>query len=281
MALTPEQVEFRKTGIGASESAAIFGVHPYLSAIELYARKIGVAKDVVESERLWWGSKLESSIIDRYTLESNASVTTDPEICHFRRLSYGSPIICNLDAWNSSEGIPVEAKTVGEDAWWQSWDRGKRVPLYIQCQAQHQMLVTGTQAAEIVALGPKFTMHTFRIERDQAFTKKLERRVALFWAENVQGRKVPGWDGSASCYEGLKAVHPAGELEGITELPELQSAVLEYRELDEVLKTANERRSALKNQIFAELGDHRTADLGDGFTVTRTKGNALKVKEAA
>jgi predicted phage-related endonuclease len=57
MALTAEQIAERRTYVGASEVAALFGVHPYHTKLELYLKKIG-ALDHVEDEssrQMKWG----------------------------------------------------------------------------------------------------------------------------------------------------------------------------------------------------------------------------------
>ena len=282
MSLTPEQVAFRKTGIGASESAALFGVHPYLSALELYARKIGLAEALPQPKnpaRLWWGSKAEALILDRYEIETGRTLLRTPEALHCWRSDNADCIISNLDGATEDFDHLVECKTAASRSWWNDWDNGKRVPIYIQIQCQHQMLVTGARTVDVAALAD-FELYITTIERDSDFIAKLRAKIIAFWHGHVLAKVPPMWDGSDSCYEAAKVLYPASEGEGgIASKPELQAAALEYRELGEVKSTTEARRKAIKNQIICELGDYRTADLGDGFILTRQKNNAIKIKE--
>ena len=136
--LTPAQIAFRKTGIGASESAAILGVHPYLSAMELYARKIGLSLGEPKNvKRLWWGSVAEALVLDRYQIDHpDAEVLRTPEALHCHRHPDHPEILANLDgAVGSVDSHILEVKTVGSRAWWLNWDNGKQVPLYIRFNA--------------------------------------------------------------------------------------------------------------------------------------------------
>lgn len=279
--LTQAQIDFRKTGIGASESAAILGVHPYLSAMELYARKIGLSLDEPKNiKRLWWGSVAEALVLDRYQIDHpEAHVLRTTEALHCHRHPGHPEIIANLDgAVGAVDSHILEVKTVGSRAWWLSWENGKQVPLYIQVQCQHQMLVTGAKRNTVLAL-VDYELHELPIERDDAFIEKLRRKIVGFWADNVQAKVPPMWDGSTSCYEALKTMHPAEDAAGLVSLPDLQDVALEYRALGEQERVCKGRRKEIKNEILATMGDHKTADIGDGFTLARDKRNTIKIKE--
>jgi len=286
VSLSPKQVEFRKTGIGGSESAAILGIHPYLSAMELFARKVGLMDSSADSVRLRVGSALEPTVVDEYQRKTGLSVVRRAEACEMLRHPEHHEALANLDGIGEAkisgkwQDVIFEAKTVGSRAWWLSWDNGKQVPLYIQCQVQHYMWVTGYQAAELAALVDMSALHVFPIARDDDFiNNKLAPAVLSFWRDNVQAKVPPIWDGSTSCYDALKTMHPPKDAEGAIELPGLLDTMLEYQALGEQESVIKGRRKEIKNEALAKLGDAREADLGGGLLLKRTKANALQVKE--
>jgi putative phage-type endonuclease len=60
--LTPEQIEERRKGIGASEVAAIFNRHPFISQADLYMDKRGLRPPKEQTEDMRRGSFLETGI---------------------------------------------------------------------------------------------------------------------------------------------------------------------------------------------------------------------------
>src|SRR5262245_12139818 len=86
-------LEARRNGIGGSDAAAVLGCHPWKSALELYAEKIGVEDlDLSEPEWVYWGKVLEPQIAARYMKETGRTVI-DP-VPYLLEWSEKRPFMC-------------------------------------------------------------------------------------------------------------------------------------------------------------------------------------------
>jgi hypothetical protein len=56
----------RRTGIGASEVAAVLGLSPYESPLDVYCRKLGLVPEKAETEAMRWGLRLEPLLAAEY-----------------------------------------------------------------------------------------------------------------------------------------------------------------------------------------------------------------------
>src|SRR5690606_20315779 len=70
--------EERKTGIGGSEVAAIFGEHPFLTARELWERKTGRAVEQPETPAMRRGRLLEDVAAQLYSEETGRQLRRQP-----------------------------------------------------------------------------------------------------------------------------------------------------------------------------------------------------------
>ena len=175
----------RKKGIGASEAAAAVGLNPYMSALELWMIKTGRDTEMPktdpndDSSPMFWGNILEPVVAQCYTRRSGNKVRKVNAV-----LQHPDPenywMLANLDyevVGNPTVQI-LECKTAGE---WGSrlWREG--VPEYIQCQVQHQLAVTGKQAADVCVLLCGQELAIFRIERDDELIARLIELERRFW----------------------------------------------------------------------------------------------------
>ena len=63
-------LEARHDGIGGSDAAAIIGVDPYKSALEVYADKLGLTDGKKDTEAMAWGRRLEPLVAEAYGEET-------------------------------------------------------------------------------------------------------------------------------------------------------------------------------------------------------------------
>ena len=63
-------LEARRGGLGGSDSAAIVGVDPYRSALQVYAEKTDLIEPQEDNNILWWGRKLQPIVAQAYRRET-------------------------------------------------------------------------------------------------------------------------------------------------------------------------------------------------------------------
>ena len=215
-----EWLAVRKQGIGGSDAAAAVGLNPYQSQLELWMIKTGrftedngdtpdvnnhssVIPDI--DSKMYWGQVLEPIVAQHYTKVTGRKVRKVNAILQHAD-SDKSWMLANIDyrVVGSDEVQLLECKTAGEYGA-KLWKDG--VPEYVQCQVQHQLAVTGLQAADVCVLICGQQLKIYRIERDEELIAKLIELERLFW-QYVQSNIPPCADGSESSGVALRCLFP-------------------------------------------------------------------------
>ena len=262
-------LEVRKQGIGSSDAATACGLNPYMSMLELWMIKTGRMQQNIEDESvgyapLYWGKQLEPLVAEYYSMHTNNKVRRvnavlqhPDEDKHF--------MLANLDyaVVGNDEVQILECKTVGEYGA-KLWRDG--VPLYVLCQVQHQLAVTGKQAAHICALICGHETKIFKVTRNETVIKYLINAERYFW-ECVEKDVPPDVDASESAAKALQLLYPAHVPLSTTDLSE---DVVANQDFEQLLKQRHliEQHQAsfdqLKHQIQAKMQDAERATFKTG-----------------
>lgn len=255
----------RNQGVGASESAALFGISPWETPYSLWAKKTGrVEEDGPSGEWIRWGSLLEGPIASRYQeltgriveQAGQYAVAQHPTISCMRatpdrfvtlapdRTPDGLLQIKNTNAFN------------GHD-----WDDGP--PDFIQVQVQHEMACTGRSWASVAVLIGGAEFRHFDVERNDSFITELEAQCQWFW-EFVQSDQPPPIDGSDRTLEVLKKLHPLDNGQEVTLPPDAIKwwAQLEAAKVE--IKAATSSKTEAEAFIKAAIGSATFGLLPDG-----------------
>jgi predicted phage-related endonuclease len=139
------------------------------------------------------------------------------------------------------------------------------VPEYIQLQVQHQLAVTGKQAADVCVLicGQEIRIH--RIERDDDLIAKLIHLERQFW-RYVETDTPPPADGSDSAGQALRALltQDAGNTLDLSEDIPLSVAYEDLIKVREEVAVKQEKEEQLKQQIQQRMGDASRAIFATG-----------------
>ena len=164
-------------------------------------------------------------------------------------------MLANLDyAVVGADDVQIlECKTAGEFGS-RLWRDG--VPEYVQCQVQHQLAVTGKQAADVCVLvcGQEIRIH--RIERDDALIAKLIELERQFWHYVLTDRPPPA-DGSESAGKALQALYPrdSGNTLDFAEDLEMSSIFSDLIRVRANIDDYKSREDLLKQRIQQRMGD--------------------------
>jgi len=266
-----EWLAARTSSIGASESAALFGLAPEgrESEYSLWAKKAGLAEpDQLDAEWLDWGQILEQPIAERYAKRTGHLLWTPPTpycVAVHPRLPF---LTATVDRWiieadGRADRGDLEIKNVGAyNADWRD-----EPPLYVQAQVQHQLAVTGFGWAVVAALIGGNKLETFEIERNQNFIVELEAKAEEFWGR-VQRKEAPPTDGTEATTRTLKHLHPDDN--GSTVV--LDSEVAKWVDQREAAKrdenAAKQKIAESENHIKAAVGSNTFGQLPDGRTIS-------------
>lgn len=260
-------LQVRKGGIGGSDAAAAVGLSPYKSRLELWLEKTGRDADLVRPDPedmrapVYWGTLLEPIVAAAYSRHTGHRVRKVNAVLRHPSVPY---MLANLD--REVLGAPdvqiLECKTAGEFGA-RLWRDG--VPEYVQLQVQHQLAVTGKQAAHVAVLlcGQELQVH--RIERDDTLIAQLIELEQRFW-HLVETDTPPPADGSDSSAAALKALWPQDsgavlDLRGDLEMSATFSDLVALRGL---LAGTEKREAELRQRIQQRLGEASVARFDTG-----------------
>jgi putative phage-type endonuclease len=252
---SPEWHQQRAMGIGGSEISTICGLNRWESAYTLWAKKTGrIGSEIPQSEPMFWGSRLESVILDEFTKRNpGLSVEVNPGTWHGENIWE----IANPDAVFVDElgefGI-VEVKTAAYADDWKLPAEGVRgsandVPRYYLTQVQWYLRIMGFKKAVVVALFSGNKYREFDVPADE-FQQSADFGMAEKFWQMVQDDKQPDWEGSTSTYDTVRALHPDID-DSDVELGPLGSA---FVSASEALTTAEEATTMLKSMILDNMG---------------------------
>lgn len=260
-------LQLRRSGVGASEIAAVLGESPWLSAIELYAMKIGehsAIDDDDPAEFLYWGNQLEAAIVAGYQHRTGRPVEHQGTLLRSTAHPWA---MCTLDAVTTDgrEGPPwpLEIKNVGVTKA-HEWEDGP--PRHYVLQLQHQMLVTNTPRATAAALIGGQRLVWCDVERDEIEIRRIVHAGRIFWSECVEKGVCPKPDGSESARRALGALYrDRPDPESFVQLPgSLLDLDAELFELKLTEKVITKRRAEIENMIKAHIGNADHGVLPDG-----------------
>ncbi|MBY0355691.1 MAG: YqaJ viral recombinase family protein [Rickettsiales bacterium] len=277
---TPEWHALRRTSIGSSEIAALFGLSPYLTAFELYHAKRGSIGDNFEdTERMFWGRQLEDAIATGAGEQEHWTVINPKGFYQHATIDGmgATPDKFIEDAAREGLGI-MEVKNVAWPEFKEKWTDGEP-PIHYLLQLQHQLACTGLEWGAIVALVGGNDLKVFRYERHEPTVQRIESAVRKFW-QDVQAEREPQID-DAAAYAVVKELHPVHDSEidltGDNQLPTLCADAL--RHTAERL-AAQKAEDAAKAEILRRVGSNARAKC-NGFWIERKEIVAhLKAQEA-
>jgi len=257
-ALSEPWHKLREQSIGASEVAALFGLSPFTTKFELWAKKSGkVVAKTADNPRMLWGRKLERVIAEGIA-EQEGWTLSEPEGYYTNDNCKGMGATPDFFvSMPAREGLGcLEIKNIDYQQFRRDWQ--PEPPFQYLLQLQAQLACTGQQWGVIGAFVGGNSFELYPYDRHEPTIAKIEQAVKEFW-QSVHDGKEPEIDGQD--YDIIKDLHKikAGnqvDLTGDNQLPELCSGLLKIAE-ERKEKEKEEKR--LKAEIINKLGDAELA----------------------
>lgn len=208
---TPEWLEERRKGIGASDCPAILGLSQYGDARKVWGSKNGEA----EKDQPWLDPYRRSGhLLERAIIRSTYTDLDFEPVYDLPTLQsiYHEDLFCTLDGYDPVGEFNIEVKT-------DRWDDLDTVPDCHWAQCQHQMIVTGASRCSLLhfvspidrAILPELyddwvsdpddtffdwlisvgTVRTHIIQADTEWQDRWIRRSEEWWAKHVVGKIEP------------------------------------------------------------------------------------------
>lgn len=238
---SPEWHAERKGAIGGSDIAAIMGKSPWKSYYTLWAEKSGLIDDNIEPTMAMKLGTAFEPVIRQLWAEDNAQWLKVSETG-----TWASNIFptwkANPDGiirWNDGELGILEIKHTSQ--WWD------RLPDAYELQVQWYLHLLGLQRGIVVAVAGGY-WREFEVEYDLELMQAVQLSVAEF--EHLVANGIePGFDGSTSTYETIRALSPGIKDEDY-ELGNLYSELILAKETAD---EAEEQLQELKSIVLAKM----------------------------
>jgi predicted phage-related endonuclease len=261
----------RSKDVTASRVAALWGLHPYCTAGELFAQVRGVDLPKPSGDLLERGNDLEAVVAAKVARE-NPTWKIEKAKHYYRNsvIRLGATPDYYVTCPERGLGI-LQCKTVGAWQFKRSYAGGDSVPDWIKLQAIVEMMLTGATwgIIGVLVVGDfQYELHTFFVERDTSVELKITKGVAEFWRQVDQGiEPVFDFDRDAdliallypSATEG-KTIDLRGDNRVIAVLEELDLLAARNRDDEKAIK-------ALKAELREKIKDAEIA-LVPGWKLT-------------
>jgi predicted phage-related endonuclease len=262
---------WRERNIGASEAAAMFGLHPYVSPLELWAQKSGLGKPRDDTALLRRGRIMEPSVGAAVQMERPRWIIAPLRqyFCDTVARLGATPDFAIRDAEPRPIGL-LQAKIVSKHVFDRHWTP-EAPPFWIVLQLQQELMLTGYSWGAVAALiidQWHFDVAIYEIEAHGATHERIRREAATFW-RSVDDKVAPKPDYERDA-ELLALMNPKEQAAKVLDLS------LDNRASDLVANYCASRRhrddadaamQEAKAELMAKLGDAERA-IGNGWHVT-------------
>jgi len=249
-------LKWRKMGIGGSDAAAILGLDPWRSPLDVYIDKTTDTIDDSESLILQRGLALEPLVAERYAKETGRKLRRQPGRVHpehdFIRCSIDRQIAKTADRPTGQ----LEIKTANSFVFKQFKMDG--IPEKYIVQVQHNLMVWGYEWSGFAVLCPDtWEMIHFDIERDDQLCDAILAQEIEFW-QAVQDRRPP----EVAKGPAVKVPEVGGELVHV-DTSDFLAAVDALREAQQIAAEAGQVLDSAKARVKQIMADHK-AEVAQG-----------------
>jgi predicted phage-related endonuclease len=206
MALTPEQLAMRMTGIGGSEIAAVLGESKFATPFDIYLRK-KFGHQSAQTEDMARGNFLEAGIAQWYAHRTGREITQASTVRH----ATVEMALCTPDFYVSIDGAPDRLLSIKSPRRSYAWgpDGGEQVPQEYILQLQWEHLIVSShhpvdQEMHLAALVDG-ELRVYSFAADIELQKWMLDYASAWWAKHIVANVEPNLEVSAGATKYLRA----------------------------------------------------------------------------
>lgn len=289
--LNPENraawLALRTLDVTSTESAALFGLSPYITQFELWHRKHDkIAVELEPTERMEWGTDLQDSIASSLARRYGVTIRKATEYCRTEESRMGASF--DFEITGIADKLPddmllmsmfaehgpalLEIKNVDRLVFRDQWQTNEaseiEAPGHIEIQVQHQLHVKDRAWAAIGVLVGGNTGRILVRRRDLEVGASLESRIIEFWKSVDDGiEPAPQFPGDAAFVTKLYGYAEPNKVFDGRGNPELVEFAQAYCAAADAEKMAKEDKDVAKAKLLQTIGDAERAYL-DGYTIS-------------
>lgn len=260
----------RRNGIGGSDIAALLGLSPWKSPVDLWMDKTGRTQDAEQNEAMYWGNVLEEVVAKEYAIRTGTKVQRINRILHHpqhlwmlanidRAIVIGGSRARFLDSLKGADGI-LECKTASayKASDWGNEEDEDAIPSHYAAQCLWYCGVTGARFCDIAVLigGNRFVMK--RIERDEDVIRGMVERAEEFWFKHVLADVAP----EPTTARETALLYPQDNGDSIEASVEIAAALNDLAAVKAQIKTLETDETRLADQVKTYIGQRSALTIG-------------------
>jgi predicted phage-related endonuclease len=282
-------LQARRKGMTGTDIAALLGINPWRTALDVYLEKIGAADPKKQTQAMWWGNYLETGMARLYCeiegLQAKALLRgveiarafpknrvqifgTGSDAQVIVRHKQHSFLLATMDGLLPGLEKGLELKTSGiwgADEWGEQGT--DQVPLHYLTQCAHYMAVSdygSWDLAAIIGAGPKISgnLALYRIARNKSLESEIINVATRFWNNHILKKVPPEIDASAGWQPYLAKKYANGTGRVLQATKAINAIALEYRQAQLARQRAEEAEMLVRNRLAAIL---QSADKAQGI----------------
>jgi putative phage-type endonuclease len=184
-----EWLRERKNYLGGTDLAAICGLNPYRTALDVYLDK--TSDDISEETNaaMRWGTLLEDVVAKAYSEDTGYDVEIEPNTIYYPQYSF---LAANIDRWVGNKKFVLECKTAGFTKVKEWGDSGTdQIPESYLVQVAYYGAICDVPKVDIAVLigGQDFRIYTYNRNKD--LEDKIIKIGVNFWHNHIKKRIPP------------------------------------------------------------------------------------------
>lgn len=248
--------EARRKGIGGSDAAAILGLSPWKSAMDVWLEKMDLATEVTDPSRtflLTLGTELEPVIAKLYSQETGRQLYKPmaPYVHPKYPVLRGNPDRLVVDGLRG-----VELKTENQFTNQFGEPGTDEVPFHYLVQCAHYMAVCDYPVWDVALLRGGATFSIYTIHRDLELEKDMREQLLAWWEKHIVGKEPPDVDGSGAWKTYLRKKFPADILPVVEADKNILSTIDSLKSVRSILDKYEGVKDALENRLKLVIGEH-------------------------
>lgn len=249
----------RRHFLGGSDVAAILGISPWKTPLDLYLEKTQPrAEDDLSPDRmrvLTRGQRMEPYVVELLSEETGLQVVR-------RNARYIDPelpfLAAEIDA-EAETGENIEIKTVSPfkaREWGEQ--QSDEIPVHYTAQAMHGLMVTGRAVCVFGVLIGGDDFRVYRVERDEETIAAIRAREAAFWRNHIEAGVPP----EPTTVADIKTLYGRDAGTAIEASEDVLRHLNDLRNLQAQLKELGAQAEAAKEAIQLYMADAAVLTVG-------------------
>lgn len=271
-----QTAELRRSGLGGSDMAAVLGLDPYRSPLDVWMEKTGNAPPINldSNDVVWFGKEAESLVAKYFTRRTGIEL----EVINSTRRHVQFPfLMAHPDRRVVGQSRGLEIKTAGwrmADQWGE--EGSDQIPEHYLPQVHHYMMVEDWEAMHVACLMER-QLKLYVVERSHRWDAALLDAGVNFWRRFVELERMPPIDYEQHALRSLSRIYPKPVADTLMDGARLAHLAEVREQLAKRSTEADKAKDVIDAMLLEQIQDREWCVLPDGKSLHRIHVQASEV----